>query len=411
MRVIGDDRTILNELGAVPTPPRRYHALDALRATMMLLGIYLHAAVAYSPYGVWPWKDGSTTGVFDASLGLIHVFRMPVFYVMAGFFAALLLEQRGSTEFIRNRTVRVLVPFAGAWMVIFPVVTLLATVGAGLDEPETIPARYIAFFTSGEVLRHLDPMHLWFLEYLLIFYALALAVLPLAWRYPAFVERLDRAFRSAVISPLGPGVLALVTFPILCLMQNGTLDDPSGFMPEGGLLVAYLVFFAAGWLLYRNADLLPVLCRLPRAPILLGLGLAAAILGGYCIWHRWTWPGDHAVLWFLASAWLVSLSMWLFTWGLTGVFLRCLAQPVAWIRYLSDASYWLYLVNMPVLLAVQIAVARTGWTPVFKVFVVLAVSLPSLLASYHFLVRPTWIGAILNGRRRQAAALESSQRK
>lgn len=183
-------------------------------------------------------------------------------------------------------------------------------------------------------------------------------------------------------------------------MQQGTLDDPSGFMPEGAILVAYLVFFAAGWLLYRNVDLLPVLCRLPRAPILVGLGLAAAALGGYCIWHRWHWLGDHAVLWFLASAALVSLSMWLFTLGFTGVFLRFFGQPVAWIRYLSDASYWLYLVHMPVLLAVQIAVARTGWTPVLKVFVVLAVSLPSLLASYHFLVRPTWVGAILNGRRR-----------
>ena len=60
----------------------RYHSLDALRGVMMLLGIYLHAAVAYSAYGNWPWKDGSTTGLFDVSLGLIHVFRMPVFYVL-----------------------------------------------------------------------------------------------------------------------------------------------------------------------------------------------------------------------------------------------------------------------------------------------------------------------------------------
>ena len=40
----------------------RYHSLDALRGVMMLLGIYLHAAVAYSEHGNWPWKDGSTTG-------------------------------------------------------------------------------------------------------------------------------------------------------------------------------------------------------------------------------------------------------------------------------------------------------------------------------------------------------------
>ena len=81
----------------------RYHSLDALRGVMMLLGIYLHAGVAYSEYGSWPWKDGTTTGLFDVSLGLIHVFRMPVFYVLAGFFAALLYERRGARGFLRNR--------------------------------------------------------------------------------------------------------------------------------------------------------------------------------------------------------------------------------------------------------------------------------------------------------------------
>ena len=100
--------------------PSRYHSLDALRGVMVLLGIYLHAAVAYSEYGNWPWKDGSTTGLFDVSLGLIHAFRMPVFYVMAGFFAALLLERRGAVGFARNRAIRILVPFAVGWAVLFP---------------------------------------------------------------------------------------------------------------------------------------------------------------------------------------------------------------------------------------------------------------------------------------------------
>ena len=34
-------------------PGERFHALDALRAAMMFLGIYLHAVVAYSPEGGW----------------------------------------------------------------------------------------------------------------------------------------------------------------------------------------------------------------------------------------------------------------------------------------------------------------------------------------------------------------------
>src|SRR2546429_6907051 len=97
--------------------PARYHSLDALRGVMVLLGIYLHAAVAYSEYGNWPWKDGSTTRLFDVSLGLIHAFRMPVFYVMAGFFAALLLERRGAPGFLGNRAIPILLSLSAGWAV------------------------------------------------------------------------------------------------------------------------------------------------------------------------------------------------------------------------------------------------------------------------------------------------------
>jgi hypothetical protein len=65
----------------------------------------------------------------------------------------------------------------------------------------------------------------------------------------------------------------------------------------------------------------------------------------------------------------------------------------------ADSSYWLYLAHMPVILVFQMALARTGWPPIAKLFVVLGAAIPVWLCSYHYLVRPTWLGAILNGRR------------
>jgi glucan biosynthesis protein C len=378
-----------------PMAPGRYHSLDALRGAMMLLGIYLHATVAYSRYGSWPWKDGSTTGLFDVSLGLIHVFRMPVFYCIAGFFGALLLEQRGAPGFLRNRAVRILLPFAVGWAVLFPLVAGIATTAMNLDDPAAIPGKYLQFYSSGEVLRHLDPMHLWFLEYLLIFYAIALATFPLARRLPGVVAGIDRVFRAIVSSALGPLLLAAVVFPVLCLMEEGALGDPSGFVPEGKILLTYFVFFAFGWLLYRNQ----AFPRLGRAAGFVGFGLASALLGFYFIWKSHQPGSPQTLAWFLGSAWFLGLSMWLFTFGFTGVCFRLLERPISWIRYVSDASYWLYLTHMPVLLVFQIAVAGTGWPPVLKALVVLAASVPTLLASYHVFVRFTWLGVILNGRR------------
>ena len=77
--------------------PERFHALDALRAAMMLLGLVLHSAASYTrtPLGdAWPYHDPHTNVAFDLLVFFIHLFRMPLFFVVAGFFAALLYSSR-----------------------------------------------------------------------------------------------------------------------------------------------------------------------------------------------------------------------------------------------------------------------------------------------------------------------------
>ena len=165
--------------------PSRYHALDALRAAMMFLGIYLHATVAYSPVGGWPYKPAQLTTTLDFSVGLIHVFRMPVFYVMAGFFAALLLQRYGFRRAADNRFWRIVVPFVVGWIILFPLVMFLAAVGrSGVD-------RALDFILSGKFLAYAHPLHLWFLEYLIVLYLLAVvAVMGVRFLLPQNVRGL-----------------------------------------------------------------------------------------------------------------------------------------------------------------------------------------------------------------------------
>jgi glucans biosynthesis protein C len=362
---------------------------------MMLLGIYLHAAVAYSKVGGWPYKDGTFTRAFEPSLGLIHTFRMPVFYVMAGFFSALLVGRRGWAGFLANRAARILVPFVVGWAVIFTAVAALTVYGMNLGKPDALEV-VLNVFASGEVLDHLHPMHLWFLEYLLLFYALFAVVAPVVRLFPEAVAGLDSLFRKVVASRWRAFALAAPTALTLAWMDGVGLDDPSGFLPEPKILLAYLVFFGAGWLLYRSADLLDGLRRWDWLAV--ALGTAAVFL-------HWILEDLLRDL-FGASIHaprpvhlaLVGLSMWLFVFGFTGLFLR-LDRPIPWLRYLSDSSYWLYLVHMPVLIAIQLVLAGFPWSAVAKTAALLAVSVPILLISYHFAVRPTWIGAALNGRR------------
>ncbi|NNJ73489.1 MAG: acyltransferase family protein, partial [Enterobacterales bacterium] len=83
----------------------RLHSLDSLRAIMMMLGIVLHASIAYiggDPSFGWPMRDPNTESGFLLWLLLfIHNFRMPIFMFVAGFFAALLFYERSPGRMLK----------------------------------------------------------------------------------------------------------------------------------------------------------------------------------------------------------------------------------------------------------------------------------------------------------------------
>ena len=100
----------------------RRHDLDALRAFAMLLGIVLHGALAFIP-GAWVVTDASVEGdgtPFALLTMAIHGFRMPLFFLMSGFFTAMLWRQRGLRSRVRHRAQRILLPLLIAMLTVIP---------------------------------------------------------------------------------------------------------------------------------------------------------------------------------------------------------------------------------------------------------------------------------------------------
>src|SRR5215468_4001159 len=104
----------------------RFHSLDALRAFALLLGVFFHSLMAYVlPPGIW------AVGTTAPSMPLLwfvyysHCFRMEVFFLLAGFFARLVIEKRGVSSFLRDRARRILLVFVVA---LYPMKLLLSSV-------------------------------------------------------------------------------------------------------------------------------------------------------------------------------------------------------------------------------------------------------------------------------------------
>ena len=368
---------------------RRYHALDALRAAMMFLGIYLHAVVAYSPNGGWAWRQAELTRTLDWSISIIHVFRMPIFYAMAGFFTALLIQRYGLRRSAWNRFMRIVVPFVVGWIVVWPMVMFLAGLGYfGLD-------RTLAGFASGRIFAYAHPMHLWFLEYLIVLYVLAAIVVALVPRVlsPKMREAALRAFGAVVRSPWAPLVLAVPSFAAQLMMPNPWIEDPPGFIPVFRIVAVYAIPFAFGWLLFLNSELLDVLIQRAWLYAALAVVASAAYRSSYFFL-----PPDPAIRFYAIRA-VHSVDMWLLIFGVSGLFLRYLGGHSPYRRYLCDSSYFLYIAHVPLILAFQLLLRDVPLPPLAKAAITLVGTIAILMPVYRYAVRPTFIGAVLNGRR------------
>jgi peptidoglycan/LPS O-acetylase OafA/YrhL len=173
-------------------------------------------------------------------------------------------------------------------------------------------------------------------------------------------------------------------------MPNFGPDTSSSILPPFYLLAYYAVFFGFGVLYFDSEDESGRLGR--RWRFTLPLGLLIVYPAGYAA----TYGGPK--LRFIAIL-LQVIYVWMMSAAMMGLFRRFVAQERGWIRYLSDASYWMYLAHLPLVLAAQLWVRDWPLPSGVKFTFICGGVFVVLLVSYQYLVRYTWIGALLNGRK------------
>ena len=91
------------------------------------------------------------------------------------------------------------------------------------------------------------------------------------------------------------------------------------------------------------------------------------------------------------------------TFGLLSLYQDRFAQPSAFGRYVSDASYWIYLIHFPLLIAVAGALTVAPLSAGVKYLLTVAVVVPIIVLTYHCGVRSTRFGRLITGAKRGSA--------
>ncbi|SIN81774.1 acyltransferase family protein [Chitinophaga niabensis] len=369
----------------------RIYGLDALRAIAMLLGVLLHTIIAYKiyPNPSWPSDNSLHSYFFDGAYYLVHSFRMQLFFVVAGFFARMLYLKIGEQAFIRHRFKRIVIPFVGSLIFILPftIAPFLYYkyfIADGLPTAEAWAALRSQFF------RWNGMAHLWFLYYLLFFYGAMLVVLRLV---PAFLK--NRLLNLASFSHiLLIGLLLGAIQVIFC--EEPIVEVSNGIIPRFSNLLYYGFFFAVGFQVHKNAGQLKQIPQ--RTWLYLSIGLLlATVLFYILIWHK-EQPFPYGI-WILKLG--VAMQSTFLTFGVMGVFLKYLNRESRTFRYISDASYWLYLVHLVMVSGLEVLFLYTNIPGIVRIILILTITSGVALVTYQWFIRYTFIGNILHGPRKR----------
>jgi peptidoglycan/LPS O-acetylase OafA/YrhL len=381
----------------------RYHYLDNIRALAMFIGVLFHAALAYSPLlqDFWFTAGSENSILIDIVSLFTHLFRMPIFFLVSGFFTIMLIQKRGLSSFLKNRAMRILLPF----IIFFPLLgaAIFIVIGWALENVENL-SPMLQFIKSMQEnpdapTPPLSTMHLWFLFNLFLF-ALTTAAL----------YKLD-FFQSKIVLKIFSAKFIVFVLPLLMIPAMFTQPTPhpaaEKFYPELWSFGFYGLFFILGCFIFLKQSLLEELDPFKNKLLLVSL-LAYAVFY-YLLPNSLSLDELIAVaisgfeptsshIYTVICEVFIAVYMTIYCLLLGRKFLN---KQNNFLKLISDSSYWVYLIHLPVLLMIQFALTDIEMNMWLKFFISTFTTLLIAMVSYLVLVRRTPIGWLLNGRKKK----------
>jgi glucan biosynthesis protein C len=370
----------------------RYYYLDNLRVLAMLGVVVFHIAYAYSPRsaGGWLSAEGDFSPFIDGPLWFSHLFRMPVFFAVTGFFSAYLFSKQGSWGMLRHRVLRIGLPF----LLFVPLTTFLIMSGVtwAVDvlqlSHEALQLRYQRIMSGEWGYSNGSSYHLWFLEYLLVFCG-ALALLgKFPWQKTADIVSRIPVWLLLILTPL-------VLFIFLSRVYTPT-PSPSTLMPQLWAIGFFGVYFFLGVILFYAQALVTRMAS--WCWILMSASVGMYILLGWLVA-----AGDSTVESLTQTMLVVvkTLEAYIGFWmtiACLGAAKRYLDRDIWLVRQFVRPSYWIYLIHLPIVLAIQYVLIRENWGVGIEFLVTFMLVMLIGMVSYRYVVATTPISWLLYGR-------------
>ncbi|MDF3821038.1 acyltransferase family protein [Leptospira sp. 96542] len=356
----------------------RLYYLDNLRSFALLLGVFFHAAIVYADSIHYAVQNEERSVLLSYFCYWVHSFRMPMFFMISGFFSALVWEKKGKLNYTEGRIKRILIPMVIGLIFLAPIQYYLME---RIKYPGLDVFEFLNRFFSERFFQH---SHIWFLVDLFLF-SCAFIISP-KW---LFGSRSTAWIQNNFLFKI---VLILFCFFIVLAAHT---QFPKGMSVWGIAKLTFwfqFAFFFTGVFSYHRKIYFQIQNQFNSLKTL-ALGIWAIVFlvifkGLEISDPMWMYLG--AVPFYLRTfhifLWVLLPFLW--TSLLVSIFAKFYNTMTNRGKYLIEASLPIYLLHHPISLIfaffIQMVDCHIAIKFVLHVFVVFFIS----FFIYHFLIRP-----------------------
>ena len=319
----------------------RKHWIDNLRWFTVLLVLFYHVIYFYNNKGVFGGIGGFVDDPMkqpqDVVMYILYPWFMMLLFLVAGISSKYALDKMSHKQFIKSRTLKLLVPatiglFVFQWMTGY-FNTQVAAIAQGTkpfaEIPDTLPngirclIKYFAYSFSGT-----GP--LWFIQDLWIFSLLIVLIKKL--------DKNDRFWNWCGKASIPVIILlgVLVWLGSQALIMNPRPESADGLYNLYKPLT-YFIPFLMGYFVFSHDE---VQNRVEKMHLPMLICAVAA-----CVALCWTgWGQNNTTPQFL-SGWLNCLYAWLMILAMLGCFKAWFNQTNRFATYMTQSSFGIYVVH------------------------------------------------------------------
>lgn len=359
---------------------QRQYYVDWVRILLILTVFVFHIGMVFNAFE-WHVKNDQQYSFLSPVMSFLHLWRMPLLFLISGVGTHFALKKRNVWQYIRERSLRLLLPLTAGIFILVPVQVYIERIDHYESLLHYYPHMFEGIYPEGNFSWH----HLWFIAYL---WFISMAISPFLKRLRGgWYHKISGRIRKLCLRPLGMNVVLAPLMVSQLLLKPYFPNETHDLVNDWAFISYNAIFFLAGLVLFVRPSVREAVTRYRRW--YMAEAVLTSLLWFSALTTQHTHPWMHLML-SIAVAWSCGIAA-------MGYAARYLNRDSRYRKLANEAIYHFYLLHQPLIIIFAWPILQWDLPAWIKALLIASSSFLSSVGLYWYAVRPFRIARLLFG--------------